>query len=433
MQVVVPATETKIDTAGERNRLIHNHTLFVMRPEKNTRWRVLRMSENLYIRILSVLSQDILGTRTEQPERHLHLLEQQNVDLDALARLLQQDLVQPVLQIVRGPPQKQLRTQPPVRDEDLLFGVVQREHHVLHVHLRVDVPLALLTRAGRRVRPVRHVLRVAEPTARLAAHRLVDLVEPLLLLLIITTFEHQRSLQILDHDGVVGSGADFRLALERPVQQHQEPDLVVQRLIEIHQIGVFEHEPAFRVEHFDVIAAQLELTKVAVVDVVAGAFVDASLAQTATQADNEGQRGHAEQPQHVGVVAEGRIGEHAFHVLGQLCAVSLDGHGLRRGNVVDLAAREERPVGLVVLLGDVRARAANVGLDHLGQRFVRLADVLVAARDLPGEVVVREREHVHVRVENVRAVPALGLDRHGYLALWVEDVFCLRGRIHVDA
>lgn len=48
MVTVIPATETQINTANERNKLVNDDQLFMMRPEERTRRRiVIRMAHNL--------------------------------------------------------------------------------------------------------------------------------------------------------------------------------------------------------------------------------------------------------------------------------------------------------------------------------------------------------------------------------------------------
>lgn len=63
MFVIVPSTVTQIDTTEKRQRLVDDHDLLVMRPQKNARPRVIRVSQNLYI-LGTALHQSLLAIVT---------------------------------------------------------------------------------------------------------------------------------------------------------------------------------------------------------------------------------------------------------------------------------------------------------------------------------------------------------------------------------
>lgn len=254
MQVVIPSTKAQINTTEESNRLINDNHLLMMRPQEDTGGRVLRMSQHLYIWVAVVLREYVLGPRAQQRYGERDLFEEHYIDLDALGGLLEQDLVEPILQVLAGPLEKQLRTQPPVGDEDLLASAVQRQHDVLHVRGRVHVPARQLPGTHGRERAVGQVVGVVEHAAR-CAHHVHDPVVPLFLLVRVLALEHERALQVLDDDGVVGTRADLHLAVEERVEKHGETDRVVVIRRRVHQVRVLEHEPALVVEDLHLICA----------------------------------------------------------------------------------------------------------------------------------------------------------------------------------
>ena len=152
MQVVVPAAIAQVNTTHERHRLIDHYALFMMRPEEHAGNGVLRVPEHFYIRILSILCENVFRTWIVQIEHERELLVEQNIDFDAFFGFLKQNFIQSKLKIVGGPTQEQLRAQPPGSYENLLLGVIQRVHHVLQVHVGVDEPAALLLLSSRRER-----------------------------------------------------------------------------------------------------------------------------------------------------------------------------------------------------------------------------------------------------------------------------------------
>jgi len=141
------------------------------------------------------------------------------INLNALFGLLQQDLIKPVLQVIGGPLEKQLRTHPPVRDENLLARTVQPQHDTLVVGLGIAEPAALLAGARRRVRAEREQRVVAEHAARAGQH-LADLLAPLRLLLAAAALEHERPLQVADLEAVVGARLDALLHLQT-IRKHE--------------------------------------------------------------------------------------------------------------------------------------------------------------------------------------------------------------------
>ena len=98
------------------------------------------MTQDLHIRIHAELGQNLPGSHRVQVEKERDLFVEQNINAHSLTRLPYNDPIQPILWIVRGPFQIELGTQPPVSDVNLLFGIVQRMHYVLHVHGRVHIP-----------------------------------------------------------------------------------------------------------------------------------------------------------------------------------------------------------------------------------------------------------------------------------------------------
>ena len=260
----------------------------------------------------------------------------------------------------------------------------------------------------------------------MAVHKLLhrnDLIERVALAL-----EHERALQILDDDGVIGARAHLHLALKGAIDEHHEAHQVVLLRVYVDNVGVLEDEPAARVQYLGRLAANLELRELAVVDVVAAALVEVALDVARAELEHERERTHVEQLHDDGMVAKRRIGQQALQVLGERLAALANGR--RRDQVVVLGGKEG-PVGLGAV-GQVGARAAQVGLDDLGERLVRLLDLLVAAHHVPRVLVVRERERVHVRMEDVRTVLALGAHRHADGRARQEDALGRAVRIHVD-
>ena len=94
--------------------------------------------------------------------------------------------------------------------------------------------------------------------------------------------------------------------------------------------------------------------------------------------------------------------------------------------------REYGPIALVILLADVRAWAAEIGLDHFGQMLMDLLDVLVASHHLPRILAVRKTQRVVIGMKYVRAVFSLGFYRHVYGLMWYENKFAQRQRVHID-
>ena len=85
---------------------------------------------------------------------------------------------------------------------------------MLHILSGVDIPPRHLVGSNGCERIVDEKLRLVEVAADLGLHHVRDLVVPFALLMIRFALEHERSLQVLDHDGVIGTGADFHLAFK---------------------------------------------------------------------------------------------------------------------------------------------------------------------------------------------------------------------------
>ncbi|RNA08031.1 hypothetical protein BpHYR1_021336 [Brachionus plicatilis] len=351
-----------------------------MRPQKNSRRRMLRVSQHLDVRISALLGQQILDPVAEQADGKGDLFEQHHIHLDSFAGLFQQNLVQSVLQVLVRPLQKQLRTKPPVCNEYFLFGIVQSVHHMLHVLGRVNVPLAQLVLSNRSIGAVGQEGIIAEASSG-RVQTMCDLI----------------SLQIAYFYGVVGARFYFCFAAKGPIDHHGKADQVIQLGVCVDNVSVFENEPAFGEAKFKLFTAEFYLTEVAVVDVVA------------TDAAHKRERRDAQQLEGASVIPEWRICEHFVQVVGQVLAAFVD--HLRADQIVVLVGKQ-RPLGLVVLFADVRARSAQVLLDQFGQGSMTLFYVLVGADHLPFEWAVCKSQCVVVRVEYVSAVFSLGCYAH---------------------
>ena len=107
-----------------------------------------------------------------------------------------------------------------------------------------------------------------------AVHHADKLLVPLVLLLRAPALEHERTLQILDLDAVVGARSDALLDLEGAVAQHDKARRVVVLAVQVDEVGVLQYEPTLVVAQFKVLAANAMLPQVAIVDVVTDTLVD---------------------------------------------------------------------------------------------------------------------------------------------------------------
>lgn len=88
-----------------------------------------------------------------------------------------------------------------------------------------------------------------------------DLVVPLALLLTRTTLEYDRSLRVLDHDGMVGAREHFHFALEAFVNQNRVADGVLALRYRVRYVRVFDHEPTHRIVDLSLFRKKNKLIK----------------------------------------------------------------------------------------------------------------------------------------------------------------------------
>ena len=152
MLPVVPPPEAKIQTPDERQFVVNNHELLMVRPVERHVTHVLE-----YIVVGMPHDFDIAISRTPLRTqalegmlrmlaiacyRSLDLSINDNVDFDSCLGPPLQHLIQaPFLIVVRRPPEKELGRDPPILDIDDLFRPLERDADGVEVILPVDVPL----------------------------------------------------------------------------------------------------------------------------------------------------------------------------------------------------------------------------------------------------------------------------------------------------
>uniref|UniRef100_A0A2M4C5J6 Putative secreted protein n=1 Tax=Anopheles marajoara TaxID=58244 RepID=A0A2M4C5J6_9DIPT len=192
-----------------------------MRPEQNSRFRMIGMAQNLNVLVL--LDELLFAVVTVDAERKVQLLEQQHKDLDPLLGLALQYLIQPpIVPIDRRSLHVDLRAEHPVGDEDFLGGPLERVGHGTHITGPIHEPTGLDARSGRSERLVwigqgeiartlvRNSLHVPHPILGHTARRMLDDEIPRV----------GRYLQPIPHPGTVHTGRD----VEALIEQHDTPE-----------------------------------------------------------------------------------------------------------------------------------------------------------------------------------------------------------------